>query len=423
MLLKTLVISAIFAPALAEASVARIDKVGAGSSVKVQRGTATVRLHEGDSLEAGDEVSTDANTAVDIRLEDESLIRVGVNSSYKVQEDSKLHMLVHKLLSGVVRVLVTPRKPGDPQIKFRLETPEGTIGVRGTEFVVLETGGKTQVKGLDGRVVFGGHVEDLVACANCVTVTAGFESEIGADGKAPGRAQKFNLREYLNTINGSGGAFGPLNARAASEKRVYARDSAAPVPVPSRAAGPAVAVNTATQPQPTPPPKKPVAQKKDYQTLLLKAALEGDVPLAQDALKHGADIDAPAAKSLGHTPLQVAMLEDKKDMFMFLVKEGANVDIADEHGYTPMMFCAVHKLDMEFVYALVNPGAAELDLATKDGKTAADIAKEKGYEEMAKYLNSQQSQDDYDKAYAEKKKRRANKKPSAPAKGGDDGEE
>lgn len=104
MLLKTLVISTFFVPLTALASAGKIEKVGMGPSVKCLRAGSAVHLKEGDKLEVGDELTTDDKTAVDIRLEDETLIRVGVNSSYKVQEDSKLHSLVHRLLSGVVRV-------------------------------------------------------------------------------------------------------------------------------------------------------------------------------------------------------------------------------------------------------------------------------------------------------------------------------
>lgn len=409
MLLKLFVILCVAVPAFAFASVGKIEKVGAGQVVKVTRAGNSVRLKEGDLLEVGDELSTDAATAVDIRLADDTLIRVGVNSSYRVEESSKLHSLVHRLLSGVVRVLVKPtdRDHKDPTIKFRLQTPEGTIGVRGTEFVVVRTKGRTQLKGLDGEVLFGAGDTDFGKAGTYIPVPHGFESEIVADGGAP-KVQKFDLKGYLSSINGSGGPFGPLSSRTAGQANRYVRsavtpDTAAkPAPIEEAAEKSAKAGPVAEKP-------KSHAEKPDHQSLLLKAAFAGDVEVAKRALAGGANIDAPSGESLGHNALQVAMLNDKKDMFLFLVGEGADCNKVDENGLTPLMFAAVQKLDMAFAYALVDPGAADVDITNKDGKTALDLAKAKGNKDLAQYLASEKVTEDYARALEAKKAARARK--------------
>jgi hypothetical protein len=400
MLLKTLVISTFFVPLTALASAGKIEKVGMGPSVKCLRAGSAVHLKEGDKLEVGDELTTDDKTAVDIRLEDETLIRVGVNSSYKVQEDSKLHSLVHRLLSGVVRVLVKPTETDGtkPRIKFRMETPEGTIGVRGTEFVVIRQKDKTQLKGLDGTVLFGPVGDDFSNDTSFVLVQRGFESEI-KPGAAPAKVQKLDLKGYLNSINGPNGAFGPLSARVASAANRYARNSAPPI---------SPAISAAVVMPSTPPPanvgqEKPAEKvraepKQDYQVLLLKAALDGDEQAATSALKHGAEIDAPASTSQGKTALQVAMLYDHEGLFTFLIRHCADVDKKDDDGLTPLMLAATQKVDFKYVESLVGVGAADLDLRDKAGKKALDLAREHGYTEMANYLASDQAVNDFNAA-------------------------
>ncbi|MCH1923524.1 ankyrin repeat domain-containing protein [Shewanella sp. C32] len=53
-------------------------------------------------------------------------------------------------------------------------------------------------------------------------------------------------------------------------------------------------------------------------------------------LEHGADINA-ATKEEGYTPLTVAMLKDHADIFVRLMKRGADLNKADAHGRTPLM--------------------------------------------------------------------------------------
>jgi hypothetical protein len=148
---KSLILLAIFIVSgpMAWGAGALLEAVGGADSVTVQRAGKELQLKKGDTLQMGDEVVTNKSTAVDIRLEDKTLIRVGANSSYKLEAEAK--GLLHRLLGGIVRVLVPPT--GDKQAgfdRFRMSTPEGTIGVRGTEFVVIAAKGLTTLKGLEG---------------------------------------------------------------------------------------------------------------------------------------------------------------------------------------------------------------------------------------------------------------------------------
>ncbi len=397
----SLIFFASFCPSAAFATVAKIEKVAAGSVVTVARAGKVVKLKEGDALESGDELTTDGRTAVDLRLEDETLIRVGVNSSYRVQEDSKLHMLVHRLLAGVVRVLVKPtdHDKKDAALKFRMSTPEGTIGVRGTEFVVLSGGGKTEVKGLDGEVVFGPVNADLTKAGDFVTIGRGFHSSIGAGAKSAGRPEKFDLKSYIDQISEKQGVFGPLAGRVSGGNKYMRDGSKAGVAFKPQAV--AVAPISSAEPQEA-KGKKKEGQKTDYQMLLFQAAEKGNIELAKKALKNGALINGRG--EIGHTPLQVAMLFKQTEMFVFLISKGANVEAEDENHHTPLMFVALNNLDLEYAKVLVRPGGADFHEKDASGKSVIQMAKENNAEELAAYLSSQEAEDDLAKAQADKAK-------------------
>lgn len=415
MLMKSLTIMAALAPGLALAATAKIEKIGTGSAVKVVRAGKVLELKEKDGLEPGDEITTDANTAVDLRFEDETLLRVGVNSSYRLQSDSKLGTLFHRLVNGAVRVLVKPAE-GDKKeaanLKFRLNTPEGTIGVRGTEFVVITQNGKTDVKGLDGEVVFGPADADYKASPKSfVMVTRGFESSIGKGGKSARAPEKFDLKRYLDEMGMKGSPFAPLAGRVSGANK-YARAAA-----PKADATPAPAPSMTSLGTPKPAPKAVEVPKKqaavpaklgEMQDLLLAAAKDGNTKAARKALNAGAYVDGTTEKGEGLTALQVALLFERDEMVKFLVKEaGADVNKRDKNGKTPLMVVAEEKLPLDYAEALVYPGGADLSLVDREGNTAADLAKQSGAKEIEEYLNSKRAQEESDRAFLERKKAKA----------------
>lgn len=416
MLLKMLAISAFCLPLTAWAEVGTIEKVGVGSTVKVMRAGASVRLKAGDELQAGDEITTDATTAVDIRLEDETLIRLGTNSAYRVQEDSKIHALMHRLITGVVRVLVKPtdRDHTDPKIKFRMYTQEGTIGVRGTEFVVTRTAGATRLKNLDGEVLFGAADANFAEVGNFQIVTRGFESSVAAGAKTATKPEKFDLKKYLDEVNSKTNAsFGALAGNAGSGKTArYERTAVAAAPVAARTDS---VSNGALIPAPTTAPVKPKAPAPVaplvLQNELVAAVLANDKAGVIAALDKGANIDGKS--SGGVTALEAAMssAKDKNefDLFSELVVRHADVELVDEMGLTPLMFCAKNKLSMDYVKSLVDPGGADPEQKVK-GKTALDVATEAGYQEMVDYLENESGVEYQQAKQTLKSSRKAKKK-------------
>lgn len=402
MLLIPLMILGFFgaSPAAVAAIGVKIEKVGVGTVVKVTRAGAVLRLKEGDPLQSGDELNTDAQTAVDIRLEDETLIRLGVSSTYKVEESSKFLSLIHRLITGVVRIQVPKAENKASDIKFRLYTPEGTIGVRGTEFVVIRTSAGTELKGLDGEVLFGPAEADFAQAENFVQVRRGFSSSVKAGGKA-NKPEKFNLGEYLQQINGAGGVFGPLSGKAPPVK-MYARSvtPSAPAAAPS-----APAATAASKPAATVSANVGGGKRNDnhvnWQKRLYEAVLDAKIGKVKEAIAKGADVNM-LEKDLGYTPLQMAITEAKEkdvEVLLILLQNGANPNAANHDGLTALMLLGKGKFDMdqgkamEYAKALVNPGGADIEVKNKKdgGKTAGDYAAESGFQELADYLNGDEA--------------------------------
>ncbi len=374
----------------------KIEKVAVGTQVKVTRSGSVVRLKEGDFLQSGDELSTDAQTAVDVRLADESLIRVGVNSTYKVEESPKFLTLIHRLITGVVRIQVPKAEKKNADIKFRLYTPEGTIGVRGTEFVVIRTADGTELKGLDGEVLFGPAETEFQEADKFVQVRRGFQSAVKAGGRAA-KPEKYNMQEYLREINGRNGAFGPLAGRRQESKSYARRAAETPAPV------------VAQVPDAPKAAEKKVAakgndnagSKTNWEKVLFDGVLNSDLAKVKLALRNRANVNAV---EFGHTPLQIAVMEASskdKDIMIELLSACADPNVRSK-GITLLMFIGKNKLDIEYAKALIEPGGADYRAKDKDGNTAADYAADAGFKELADYLDSEEAEKDYEDAMARK---------------------
>ena len=399
-----------------------IEAIGGADHVQVNRSGKQLLLKKGESLELGDELSTDQRTSVDVRLDDRTTIRVGVNSSYKMVEDSHSKQLFHRLLSGIVRILVPQSKePGKKEIRFRMTTPEGTIGVRGTEFVVqhLESKGQTVLHGLEGIVSFGPENTDFSATANFVEVKKGFQSSITKGAAKAVTPEAFDLDAYKQQINGPMGAFAPLAGRLGSEQ--ISRGGAVPVtataptPVSSKvldsgkkqSMGSSGGSNSSSSASiggggaiqlpahnPTPSPGAEAVQKSDPNFELMQAVVTGDMAKVKNA------VDAKKAnvnfrdEENGYSPLYAAVTTDaldtekKLEMMFFLVSRDANVDIKNKRGQTPLMAAALEEnIDPKVAQYLYENGA-DPELKDKSGKNFKQYATDLNREKMLQWLKS-----------------------------------
>jgi hypothetical protein len=356
-----------------------IEAIGGSDSVLVKREGKELKLKKGDELKLGDEVITGKNSAVDLRFEDKTLIRVGANSQYKLEEDSK--KILHRFLSGIIRVLVPPKKDGSG-VQFRMSTPEGTIGVRGTEFVVIRYQDQTTLKGLEGEVLFGKVDQDFNDLNSFILVRKGFESSV-KKGSAPSEPKSYSLPSYLKEIETKGnGAFGALADRTSGKSKTRS----ATVEASTKPAAMLVSTPKKNFEFVKKAVQKPVkaADELDINEQLLNAAAKEQLSEITTLLKKGADVNYQ--DKYGISPLLAAAYEGKIESVKLLITSGANPNIKDIDGNTPLMAVADKSADAAIAFFLVK-NKADLAEKNKHGFTALDLAKEKAIKDPQKYAD------------------------------------
>lgn len=132
------------------------------------KGTPVRSLKPGDSIYQGEIINTGSSARIKILMKDKSILDLGPTSMFKVDEfelnkKDYAHRKVKMTMGyGQVRALVNKKLKGSG--KFTIRTRAATMGVRGTEFVVLsdlsgvgdsESGNRssaTKVTVLEGKV-------------------------------------------------------------------------------------------------------------------------------------------------------------------------------------------------------------------------------------------------------------------------------
>lgn len=150
----------------------------------------------------------------------------------------------------------------------------------------------------------------------------------------------------------------------------------------------------------------------DGLTALHVAVKKGDLVVVKMLVKHGADIDAP--DKAGRSPLLTALLarnplvaeylvkqqarldadavlretvrlgQADRDVIDFLVKQGAELDLPDEQGNTPLHIAILngHRVNAKY---LVKKGA-DIDLADRSGRTPLEMAIERNEVDIERML-------------------------------------
>lgn len=134
------------------APVAQVVKLSGNATVT--RNSATAPLILGAALEAGDLLATDASGRVRLQLIDGSVINLGSQSAFEVDNvvsngagtDREVSL---DLLSGALRAFAAP---ATPKSRFEIRTPRAITAVRGTEWGILADETKSDVLVMTGRV-------------------------------------------------------------------------------------------------------------------------------------------------------------------------------------------------------------------------------------------------------------------------------
>lgn len=139
--------------------------LGVKPQATVDSSGASRVLTVGADIFIGDEVNTGPKGLVQIKFADKTELVVGPNSSlviedYLLRDDQSAGKLAINALSGTFRFATG----GAPKDRYIINTPTGTIGVRGTAFDFIVDGEGTKV------LLFHGSVQLCNLAGSCVTL-------------------------------------------------------------------------------------------------------------------------------------------------------------------------------------------------------------------------------------------------------------
>lgn len=123
---------------------------------------------------------------------------------------------------------------------------------------------------------------------------------------------------------------------------------------------------------------------KDGFTPLGMAAYFGHEEIVRLLIQKGADVNVPANNGFQVYPLHSAVSGKNYRISKILIDAGADVNVQQKAGFTPL-HAAAQLGDIELIVLLLEYDAA-IDATMEDGKRPADLAKEKGFMEIAEIL-------------------------------------
>jgi ankyrin repeat protein len=128
------------------------------------------------------------------------------------------------------------------------------------------------------------------------------------------------------------------------------------------------------------------AWSADGFTALHLAAFFRHIDCARLLIQQGADVSAHSHNPMSVAPLNSAAASGQREVVEMLLDHGAEVNACQSGGYTSL-HSAAHNGDGPLVELLLSRGAST-GLKTDEGKSAADMAREKDHEELAERLDS-----------------------------------
>ena len=128
------------------------------------------------------------------------------------------------------------------------------------------------------------------------------------------------------------------------------------------------------------------AQSQNLESILLEAASAGNTDMVRSFLENGANIEIK--NDVGATPLIFASAKGQKEVVALLLDKGANVNAKTTTGITPLMAAASGGYP-EIVKLLLAKGA---DVSARDqqGRTAFSMAEAAGESQVADLLKPAQ---------------------------------
>jgi ankyrin repeat protein len=110
----------------------------------------------------------------------------------------------------------------------------------------------------------------------------------------------------------------------------------------------------------------------------------GHFEVARYLVLKGADVNLPSNNGFNVYPLQSATAGNYTDIARMLVENGAQVNVKQQAGSTPL-HSAAQNGNLALLILLLENGA-QTDVRMEGGKLPADLAREKGFDEIAEIL-------------------------------------
>lgn len=149
-----------------------------------QTGANTATLASGDSLFMGQQVITGGAGQVQVIFSDDTHLVIGPGSAlviaqYLLRNDSTASKFVVNALGGTFRFITG----NSPKNAYEIDTPSGTLGVRGTafDFTVDPTSGSTNVLLYHGRVILCPTASQCIELSKACDVGIMHQSQEAAD--------------------------------------------------------------------------------------------------------------------------------------------------------------------------------------------------------------------------------------------------
>jgi ankyrin repeat protein len=120
-----------------------------------------------------------------------------------------------------------------------------------------------------------------------------------------------------------------------------------------------------------------------YQPLGL-ACYFGHYETAEYLIKAGASVNSPSKNDLHAAPILSAAAAGHVKIVMLLLNNGADPNVREQGGYTPL-HAAAQNGDTQMIRTLLFNGA-DLTIQAKDGKKPIDIAADSGHKDAATLL-------------------------------------
>ncbi|XP_046365628.2 ankyrin repeat domain-containing protein 50-like [Haliotis rufescens] len=125
----------------------------------------------------------------------------------------------------------------------------------------------------------------------------------------------------------------------------------------------------------------------DCDTILHIACYGGEIETVKYILFLNA-VDFNKSRGMkNRTPVMAAAYPGYRDVVELLVTKGADLSLVDDYGDT-ILHLACRGGDVSTVRFLLSLNEVDIDARNKKGRTAADIAREKGYRRVVRLLVS-----------------------------------